>query len=85
MSRIYVCVDVAAGRVNAVDISCSEARLPSEYFAPGKSIPRFSETQTQFQMNSSSTSLPSSDEFVQAEVLNVEDFEIQLSTSLPQI
>uniref|UniRef100_A0A1J3EA35 Transcription factor bHLH77 n=1 Tax=Noccaea caerulescens TaxID=107243 RepID=A0A1J3EA35_NOCCA len=43
-------------------ISCSEARLPSGYL-----IPTFSETRTQFQLNSSSTSLPSSDGFVQAE------------------
>ncbi|ESQ56242.1 hypothetical protein EUTSA_v10025750mg [Eutrema salsugineum] len=36
-------------------ISCSEARLPSEYLSLGKNIPRFFETQTQF-LNSSSAS-----------------------------
>ncbi|CAH2079244.1 unnamed protein product [Thlaspi arvense] len=55
-------------------ISCSEERLPSEYFALGKNLPRFLETQTQFQMNSLSTS---SDGFVQAEAATFWENDLQ--------
>lgn len=65
MSKTYVYVQMLQlGESLSQSISCSEARLPSGY-----SFPTFSETRTLFHLNSSSTSLPSSDGFVQAEVL----------------